>query len=150
MGAVLQHRPPNQQRDDRGDPVRVVVRMRHHHANRSAHRGTLARAAPFGYGSSRQPTDQRSRAVVFTLSMARTLDSTIDPDNEWRLPGCLPDSGYCLCSAGTAMVPAREPTSGRSTDASRGRSSEAADLHTPPEPPRRRRWLERVSPIEVQ
>jgi hypothetical protein len=108
--AVLQHRPPNQQRDDRGDPVRVVVRMRRHHAQRSAYRGTLASAARFGYRSSRQPTDQRSRAVVFTLSMARTLDSSIDPDNEWRLPGCPPDSGYCLCSAGTAMVPVREPT----------------------------------------
>jgi hypothetical protein len=30
------------QRDDRGKPVRVVVRVRHHHAQRPAHRGTLA------------------------------------------------------------------------------------------------------------
>jgi hypothetical protein len=30
------------QRDDRGNPVRVVVRVRHHHAQRPAHRGTLA------------------------------------------------------------------------------------------------------------
>jgi hypothetical protein len=29
-------------RDDRGNPVRVVVRMRHHHAQRPTHRGTLA------------------------------------------------------------------------------------------------------------
>jgi len=79
-GAMLEHRTlwddMNTPEATEEQPVRVVVRMRRHHAQRSAYRGTLASAARFGYRSGRQPTDQRSRAVVFTLSMARTLDSS--------------------------------------------------------------------------
>ena len=52
VGGVHQEEPElgigQVQRDDRGDPVRVVVRVRHHHAQRPAHRGTLAGAAHSG------------------------------------------------------------------------------------------------------
>jgi hypothetical protein len=46
VGGVHQEEPElgigQVQRDDRGNSVRVVGRVRHHHAQRPAHRGTLA------------------------------------------------------------------------------------------------------------
>ena len=67
VGGVHQEEPElgigQVQRDDRGDPVRVVVRVRHDHAQRPTHGHTLASDVPVRSGIEqvrRQLTEQRS------------------------------------------------------------------------------------------